>query len=197
MRKKNPAIFENRDILSEGFQQVFNIVQMCPLPKANKNNEKISVFRLIDCDPDKYIYLDMCRVVVSILDVRFVTVDENELLNGEVGVIDMSGFTFKHVMKSATNLSVMRSYMKYVQEAVPVKIGQNHFINCPPVMNKFMTLVKPFMKKELLEQIIFHPDLDSLHAALPKELLPEEYGGTAGKLDDIYSDWLKVVEDNR
>ena len=197
MRKKNPMIFKGRDIQSEEFQQVFKIIQICPMPKANAKNEKISVFRLIDPDPEKYVYLDMCRVVVSLLDVRFVSVCENDPLNGEIGIIDMSGFSFKHIMKSAASLSVMRNYMKYVQEAVPVKIAQNHFINCPPVMNKFMTLIKPFLKKELLDELKIHPNLESLHEALPKDLLPEEYGGTAGSMKVFHLDWMKVVEKNR
>lgn len=197
MRKKNPMIFERRDVQSEEFRNVFKILQICPMPKTNEKNQKISIFRFIDPDPEKYIYLDVCRMVVSQLDVRFVTLSENELTDGEIGVIDMSGFTFKHLMKSATNLSVMRSYMKYVQEAVPVKIAQNHFINCPPIMNKFMTLVKPFLKKELLDELKIHSSLESLYEALPRDLLPEEYGGTAGSMDDINIDWVKTIEKHR
>lgn len=197
MRNKNPNIFGKRDVLDEKFQQTFKTMQVCPMPKNTEENHKISVFRLVDADPEKYDYLDTCRMVVSMLDVRFVTVDGNELINGEIGVIDMTGFGFKHFMRTATNISVMRNYMKYIQEAAPFKIVQNHFINCSPMMDKFMTLLKPFMKKESLETLRFHTNLESLYETISRELLPNEFGGTAGSIEDIQADWIKTVESKR
>lgn len=220
MRQKNPNIFEKRDVLDENFQRAFRTFQIFPMPKNTIENHKISVFRLIDMNPENYIYIDVCRMVVSMMDARFVTVDANELVNGEIGVIDMTGFGFKHFLKSATNLSVMRNYMRYVQEAAPFKIVQNHFINCSPMMDRFMSLVKPFMKKEIIESMKFHTSLESLYDTLPRELLPNEFGGNAGSkliyfslnpesinflailifnkdLDDFYSNWVKVIESKR
>lgn len=198
MRKKNPMIFEKRDFQSEEFQQTFRTIQICPMPKTNEKNQVISFFRFTDTDPDKYVYIDVCRTVVSMLDVRFVTINNNnELTEGEIGITDMSGLSFKHLLKSATNITVMRSYMKYIQEAIPAKLAQNHFINCPPIVHKFMTLIKPFLKKEVLDEIIIHPTLESLHEAIPKELIPDEYGGTAGSIDNIHSDWMKIINKNR
>jgi len=197
MRMKNPAIFENRDVFNDDFKQAAKTMMMCPMPKNTAENHKISVGRLVDMDPSKYVYVDICRMVVTMLDVRFVTVDDNELINGEIGVIDMTGFGFKHFMKVTTNLSIMRNYMKYVQEAAPFKIIQNHFINCSPMMDRFMSFVKPFMKKEIIETIKFHTSLESLYDTLSRELLPNEFGGSAGSIEDIHRDWLKVVESKR
>lgn len=142
MRKKNPNIFGKRDVLNDKFQQSFKTFQVCPLPKKTSENQQISIFRLLNKDPECYVYLDLCRTVVSMLDIRFVTPDDNDLTNGEIGVIDMTGFGIKHLLKSAKNLSMMRSYMRYVQEAAPFRIVQNHFINCPPMMDKFMFVLK-------------------------------------------------------
>lgn len=196
-RQKSPSIFENRDVLGEDFQKAFRTFQICPMPKNSVENHTISVFRLIDTNPENYVYIDVCRMVVTMMDASFVTVGANELVNGEIGVIDMKGFGFKHFLKSATNLSVMRSYMRYVQEAAPFKIVQNHFINCSPMMGRFMSLVKPFMKKEIIESLKFHRSLETLYDTLPRECLPNEFGGSAGNIDDFYSDWVKVIESKR
>lgn len=91
----------------------------------------------------------------------------------------------------------MKKYLKYVQEAAPFKVVQNHFINCPPTMEKFMALLRPFIKKEILESIKFHTNAESLFEYLPKDLLPDELGGTAGKCDEFHKEWLKVVESKR
>lgn len=196
-RKNEPNIFTNRDVLDDAYQQAFRTLQIFPMPKNTSENHKITISRLIDADPDKYVYIDVIRSVVAMLDARFVTLDDNELIDGEIGITDMSGFGWWHFMKTVSNLSLMKKYMKYVQEAAPFKVIQNHFINCPTTMEKFMALLKPFMKKEILESIKFHTNAESLYEYLPKDLLPNEFGGTAGKCDDLHRDWLKIVESKR
>lgn len=128
-------------------------------------------------------------------DVRYITPDTIGLTEGEIGIMDFKGFTYRHFLKVATNLSSTRLYLKYVQEAVPFRIHQNHFINCSPALTKIMTLLRPFIKKELFDAMHFHTSgYESLYEYVPKENLPEEYGGDVGKIDDIYNEWYKVVE---
>lgn len=197
LRKKNPNIFERRDVLGDEFQLAMKTMQICPMPKNTAESHKVSVFRLVDTDPNNYVYLDVCRLVVTMMDIRFVTVDDSELIDGEIGVVDMTGFGFKHLMKTAANLSVMRNYMKYVQEAVPFKMVQNHFINCSPMMDKFMSLIRPFMKKEVIDTIHFHTSLETLYDTISRDLLPFEFGGTAGSIEDIHAAWVKKIENKR
>ncbi|KAG4067475.1 hypothetical protein HA402_003299 [Bradysia odoriphaga] len=197
IRKDNPNIFANRDVSDDAFQRVYHTLQIFPMPKNTPENFKISISRLVDTNPDNYVYLDLVRAVVSMLDTRFVSLDSNELINGEIGIIDMSGFGWKHFMKTASNISIMKKYMRYVQEAVPFKVVQNHFVNCSPTMERLISFMKPFMKQEILDSIKFHSSTETLFEYIPKDLLPDEFGGTAGKCDDHHKNWLKVVESKR
>lgn len=197
MRKKNPTLFENRDVLGEEFQQVFKTLKICPMPRNSPENHKITIFRLIDSDPEKYNYLDVCRMVITMMDVRFTTVDKNEMIDGEIGIVDMSGFGLKHLWKAAACISLTRSYMKYVQEAAPFKIIKNHFINCSPMTTKFLSMVKPFMKKEVYDTITLHTSMETLFECIPRELLPDELGGTGGYMDDYYDEWMKTIVSKR
>lgn len=197
MRNGNPYIFANRDVSDDAFQQSFRTLQIFPMPKNTSENHKISISRLVDTNPDNYNYLDMIRAVLALLDTRFVTLDDNELIDGEIGIMDMSGFGWRHFMKTASNLSTMKKYMRYIQEAAPFKVVQNHFVNCSPTMERFIAFMKPFMKKEILDSIKFHSSKETLFEYVPKDLLPVEFGGTAGKCDDHHKNWLKVVESKR
>ncbi|KAJ6640531.1 Alpha-tocopherol transfer protein-like [Pseudolycoriella hygida] len=197
MRKNNPTIFANRDVTNVSFQQAFNTLQVFPMPTNTPENHKISISRLVDTNPDNYVCLDVVRAVVAMLDVRFVTVDSNELIDGEIGVIDMNGFGWKHIMKTASNLTITKKYMAYVQEAAPFKVIQNHFVNYSPTMERFIAFLKPFLKKEILDSIKFHSSTETLYEYLPRHLLPNEYGGTAGKCDDHHNNWLNIVRSRR
>lgn len=197
MRKDNPNLFANRDVSDDAFQRAYHTLQLFPMPKNTPENYKISISRLIDTNPDNYVYLDMMRAVLAMLDTRFVSLDSNELINGEIGIMDMSGFGWRHFMKTASNISIQKKYMRYVQEAVPFKVIQNHFVNCSPTMERLISFMKPFMKQEILDSIKFHSTAETLFEYVPRDLLPVEFGGTAGKCEDHHKNWLKVVESKR
>ena len=42
-------------------------------------------------------------------------------------------------------------------------------------------------------QIFIHSDVKDLYKYVPQELLPEEYGGKAGPMNDIHSMYFKVL----
>lgn len=82
---------------------------------------------------------------------------------------------------------------------MPYRIVQNHYVNCSPVLTKVLSLVKPFVKKELFDVFHFHTaGYDTLHEFIPPEILPEEYGGSGGPISNFYQqnlDNLQLVRD--
>lgn len=114
-RKKNPHIFLGREISSQEFQQAMNTMQCFGLPKNTKENHKITIFRLNDPDVKNFSYVDMVRMIMALMDARLIHCDENELIDGEVGVIDVSGFGFRHFTHVLANISTMKAYSRYAQ----------------------------------------------------------------------------------
>lgn len=91
-----------------------------------------------------------------VADVRLISsrADEpNSGWNGEVPVFDMAGFTMRHL--TCVVLSVLRIYMKYTQEAHPVRLRQIHVINVASYVDKIMALVRPFMRKEVQRVVCY------------------------------------------
>lgn len=158
----------------------------------------MTVFRLINDDPGAYDPVENFKMFFMMSDVRFILPDGDGIAEGEIGIMDFAGFTFRHFFKFATNISILRLYLKYIQEAVPFRIHQNHFVNCSPTLTRVMTLIRPFVKKELYDVMHFHTEgFDSLYEHVPRDILPLEYGGDAGKISDFYKEWLKIVESHR
>lgn len=86
-------------------------------------------------------------------DVRSVIPDDDKggISDGDVTVFDMQTFSLRHITKVV--LSSLRVYMKYTQEAHCLKIKHLHIINCSPLINKIMFLVKPFIRKDVYEMV--------------------------------------------
>ena len=94
---------------------------------------------------------DAIKVFFMMADCRFATTDED--VDGEIPIFDMSGYSLKHLTK--TVLSSLRIYMKFVQEAHPVRIKQIHVLNSPSYMDKVLTVIKPFIKSEVFKLVSF------------------------------------------
>lgn len=196
-RKKHPELFKNRDVLSDEFQTAMEVYRCVGLRKNTKDNHKVTVFKLNITDPSKFSYVDITRMIIAMLDCRLVYCDENELINGEVSLVDVSHFSFRHFPKVVTHLGLLKAYLHYAQEAAPVRIVQTHFINCSWVVNKLMSYIKPLLRKEVSETLIFHSSLESLYEYIPKDILPVDFGGTAEPLNELYMKVKEVFERHR
>ncbi|KAK9745837.1 CRAL/TRIO domain [Popillia japonica] len=194
LRSLAPELFSNRDPQSEELKRAFTMVDYCPLPKFTPKNYKLFLFRLKDANPDNFVYADIIKAFFMVADLRMYT--DFEESDGEVPIFDMAGYTLRHLTK--INLSILRKYMAYTQEAHPVRLREIHIVNVPPFLDKCLMLVKPLLKSEVSKLIHYHtPNSTTLFDYIPRNLLPEDYGGTLEKTEHFATIWRKKVLDNR
>ena len=84
------------------------------------------------------------------MDARAI-IEETDQSNGDVSIFDMAGYTLKHFASS--KLSVIRILLKFLQEAITLKLKEIHIINCPSYVDKIMIVVRPFMKGEIFKMV--------------------------------------------
>jgi hypothetical protein len=72
------------------------------------------------------------------------------------------------------------------QEAYPQRPKGMHFLNLPSIMEGIFGIMKSFSKDKMKERLFVHKkgDLSALHEAVGTEVLPEEFGGTNGTIED-------------
>lgn len=64
-------------------------------------------------------------------------------------------------------------------------------------MDKVLAMMRPFMKKELMDVMHIHSSMDTfLDKHVPKAMMPDEYGGSAGKMLDITDKIYKDLHEN-
>ncbi|CAH0399448.1 unnamed protein product [Chilo suppressalis] len=194
IRSNSPEIFSMRDPWSAEIRRVFEITDLIPLPKKTNENYKVFLYRLRSPDMDLFNFVDAVKTFFMLADTRLT--EEDDIPDGEIPIFDSANVSLKFIPK--INLSVMRKYMLYSQEALPIRLKQVHVINAPAYIGKIHAICKPFLKAEVAKMIKFHePNSDTLYKDIPRELLPDEYGGKAGCLDDIKRHWVKRMEAKR
>ena len=173
---------------------------MCPLPILIDDDKKLRMIalRLINTNSKNFNTNDAVKFLFVVLDYLHSITNNGVISDGEICIFDAKDFSIWHFFKLAGCISTVRLFMRFVQEAVPHRLVQNHFVNCSPILTKVIALIKPFMQKELSETLHFHTDgLESLHKMVPKIYLPSEYGGSLGSIDKIYEDFMRSLNDAR
>jgi len=118
------------------------------LSMPTKEQYKLVYTRLIDYEPSHFIYNDIMKYFGMIMDLWLYT---EGTACGHVIVIDMEGVTFAHAGR--LNPIGIKKFLYYLQEAIPIRLKGMHFVNTNAVMDIILAMMKPFMKKELMDVV--------------------------------------------
>ncbi|KAI8434339.1 hypothetical protein MSG28_012407 [Choristoneura fumiferana] len=108
---------------------------------------------------------------------------------------DLDLFNFVDAVKTFFMLADTR-----LTEDDDIPSGEIPIFDAANVSLKFIGKVNlsVLRKYMMYSQIKFHePKAESLYKDVPRELLPEEYGGNAGTIDQIKRYWIKKIEAKR
>lgn len=174
--------------------------QFCPLRKLTKENYKITIIRFHKCDSSVYDSVHVIKTALMMFDANYTDYDngDNGLVEGEIFILDVVGFSFKQFLDLSKNVKTLLHYVKFLQEAAPVKLVCNHITNMSTIIDGVMMLVKPILSKEVSDVVHFHKvGSDTLLKLVDKEVLPIDYGGENGTIDEHFQEWLKVFSTKR
>ncbi|XP_017781429.1 PREDICTED: alpha-tocopherol transfer protein-like [Nicrophorus vespilloides] len=183
VRKLCPEFFANRNPSNPEIQSVLNILTVSALPKLTKDGYCVMYYRLIDPNPDNFNFNHMVKtfdMAISLALKKFGTV------NGHIIILDLQGITLTHIMK----LGVMsiKKYFFFLQEALPFRLKGMHLINGVTFVDKLLALIKPFLKKDLLDSLQVHDsNNETLFEIVDKSCLPNEIGGSVGSIFEIHT----------
>ncbi|XP_045516584.1 alpha-tocopherol transfer protein-like [Pieris brassicae] len=192
MRAACPEFFTNRDATSPVLRDVLRSkLQGPPLPGVTPNGRRVTICRGLDSSLSPQQVTDTLKLALMIGDVRLM--EETEGVAGDIYVLDGAVLGPSLLAKLAP--STVKKFMICVQEAYPVKLKEIHIINTSPIVERFVTFVKPFLKEKIRKRIFIHRDLKDLYKYIPQEMLPIEYGGQCETMNSLQDKWTqKLVE---
>lgn len=198
MLQRNVRIYFKQHLKYLNFFIFFS--QFLPLPRLTSNKLKVTILRFPTTDTSLYNLTDVTKMMLMSMDARSALADEgvDSICEGEIFITDVKNYTFKHFLKAFANPMTANIFTKYAQEVAQVEMKQIHIVNPSWIMDKFIALMRPFVKKELMALIKSHSNgYESMLEDADKDCLPFEYGGTLGSLDDLFRDWMRIFETKR
>ncbi|CAF1299030.1 unnamed protein product [Rotaria sordida] len=200
-RTENPQWFTDRDLLKNSLmQEIAEIAYYFQLPKETKDKQLIVIMRMGHYDTTKYSLDDVTKYAFAITDI--LNRQEAGRTYGFIIILDLSEVKLQH-MSQFTPDRVHR-YIDCWEKIYPVNLIQIHFYNYPRIFDPILYLFRMFLSRKLNEKIFLHSKTSdgtinkSLHQYIDSSLLPNEYGGQLGLIDDInktFIQWIREQND--
>lgn len=160
-------------------------------------------------DPNLYTIQDVIKVSTMINDIQLRN-DDNLVVAGQVGILDMAGVQAQHFAQY--NPKFIKKMTMMSHEGSPLRHRGFHYINTPAGFEQVFNVFKSVMNEKrkenvsssencrvtqllsLIFQLFVHGnDMESLYRVIPRRLMPLEYGGEAGPIQDIIDEWEKKI----
>ncbi|KAL6256815.1 hypothetical protein P5V15_011754 [Pogonomyrmex californicus] len=150
VRTHVPEFFCNRDFNNKELKKATQTVTDQILEGTTREGYKIIYGRLLDNDPSHFVYNDAMKLLNMVIDLWLYTEGTCE---GHVILFDMKNVSFGHVGR----LSPMglKKFLYYLQDGLPVRLKGFHFMNASPIIDTILNMMRPFMKKQLMDMVSF------------------------------------------
>ncbi|XP_039752305.1 clavesin-1-like [Pararge aegeria] len=170
-----------------------NTTLFAPLPTPTVNGYRAIYCCLLKADARLFNFSDIIRTIMMVIDLWQLA---EGTWPGFVIIIDMHLATLAHISK--LDLMTLRHTLYFLQECMLVKLKEVHFINAPSFMDKLMMLLKPFMKKALMDIIRIHEtDSQALYKYIPKKAFPKDLGGEYKTRTELRDELIRWVGENK
>ncbi|XP_028850001.1 alpha-tocopherol transfer protein-like [Denticeps clupeoides] len=188
-RRAWPEVFHDlrpstvRHVLEQGFITV--------LPQPDSQGRYILCLRPGKWKQNDYPFVDNIRAIYLTLE-KLIQPEETQV-NGIVILVDYTGVGLSQASNPGPFLA--KKVVSILQDGFPIRIKAVNIINEPRIFKGIFAIIKPFLKEKMAERYVLHgSDLASLHRNIPRAVLPEEYGGVAGRLD--FAVWTRTLLDS-
>lgn len=186
-----PEFFSNRDPFLKEIRSQYNVVRIIPAKKFTKEGYQIIYGDIAHPDPSSYVFFDATKYFLMATELTNLQVGP---VNGIVIVTDVQNVTLGHVGRM--NIMGLKKFMYFIQEAAPIRLKQIYVLNWNSAVETLLSILKPFMKKELY-QMINLTTIEKLEKLIPVDALPNEIGGKSGNIKDLVNEQTKLLDDNR
>ncbi|GIY48466.1 clavesin-2 [Caerostris extrusa] len=141
-----------------------------------KNNSFLFIGLAGIVDHSKYSYME--RFYSELLAMNKLVDNPINQIYGATLLIDYTGFNIHSILATTPGNALL--FVETLLSMFPIRNKECHIVNAPSIFTSFFKIFYPLLPKKIQNRIFVHPNNDnwkSLHAHIPAEILPEEYGG--------------------
>ncbi|KAF5291249.1 hypothetical protein FQR65_LT11427 [Abscondita terminalis] len=192
-----PEYFQNRDPFQPEIQNVLNKRLFIPLPKTKTpGSPRICLYKCSEMHEDISVELSS-KIFFMVIDI-LLNEDDNFLVSGMILITDYENTPLR-IVAEATPGYIKKLLVMY-EKVYPVRVRNLIGINTPKIVEAlFNNFLRALLNEKLRSKLLLvtSSNMDLVYDKIDKSLLPKEYGGENGSVDELARDWKKKVESYR
>lgn len=188
-----PECYANWDPFEGRAQELLKAGAFLPLRGYDKKGRFVLLIREGAINPAKITFGDVMKVSSMVAAVALRNDDQAEIC-GFVMVNDSKESTMQHAAMYMNPVMLKKAMAN--MEGHPLRPKALHLLNIPPVMKTVVDLWNGMQKDKMKKRTHVHSkgDFSKLHEDLGKDVLPKEYGGNNGSIQELTDYWRTQVE---
>lgn len=152
-RTAMPEMFADRDPQLPRNLEIIRMGMLLPLPlPMYPGGPRIVLFRPGVYDPSKYRMQDIFRINSLYMDV-FMYEDDNMIVAGQVGFMDLKGASMAHF--TAMSPTLIKKMMVLNQDAMPLRMKGVNYVHTPTGFETIFNLFKQFLNEKNRQRVHF------------------------------------------
>ncbi|XP_058795518.1 clavesin-1 [Phymastichus coffea] len=189
-KQKNSSLLDNLMPADEKVAFLENNVVNVLKNRDHKRRRVLIVNAGKSWDPSRVNADQMFRIFYLIHEAAIL--EPETQVHGVVVIMDFDGLSMKQVLGLTPAFSMR--LLSFIQEAMPLRLKEVHFVKEPFIFNMVWQMFKPFVKEKLKKRMFFHGSkMSSLHKHMAPSHLPKNYGGELPEIDYSGADWYPTI----
>ncbi|XP_028175891.1 alpha-tocopherol transfer protein-like isoform X1 [Ostrinia furnacalis] len=165
------------------------------LPKTvGPAGQRVTLVRASQYDPERFSLNEFLSVSLVIKQILYLE-DDAFVVAGAINVVDLEGATLAHFVQMTP--TQMKKMVVLEQDASPLRVKSAHYLCTPPGFETVFNMGKKILSEKHKNRIYIHKNKEELFDYVPKEIMPVEYGGNGGTVDEIIDYWIKKIQEYR
>nr|XP_032527871.1 alpha-tocopherol transfer protein-like [Danaus plexippus plexippus] len=157
------------------------------LPKMTPDHCRVFLLRN-NIQKFDFVLLDFYRALIAKVE-YLQTHDYN---NGIIVIFDYRGLNILDFMK-IFNITEIEDNTNIITEGYGMRIKSIHIITSSNLIDMVVSIIKQGMSEKLGKRINVHKSLDSIYNFVPKDIMPEDYGGSEKTLQQLHENLLNEL----
>lgn len=183
-----PEYFENREPLHPSMQLYFDTIIFIQMPRLTEDYQRVIILKYYQKDPPHFDIVLFVKYILMLCEVMM----RYDCKLGSQLIIDHTNASLSNIAKLTP--TALKQCIAIIQNAYSDRINGVHNIRLPSYAHHVVSLLKSVFSNKLSSRVYVHNDLESLYKYVPKNILPEDYGGPEKSLKEIHRDTKVFAE---
>ncbi|KAB7496404.1 SEC14 cytosolic factor [Armadillidium nasatum] len=189
-----PEWYKGRDPEDPVSREILKLGIMVPLKDLDSKNRRVFLMRN-NYDPRLYDINALNRAFYMLGDV-FYEIDEIHQVTGVVMIMDLKGTTAAHFLVYPP--AVMKKATVLWQDGYCARYKGMYYIHMNSAFETIFKAFSVFLNEKIKSRIkVYGEDYEEIYKDIPKRIMPKEYGGESGTVEEIAKYWLKIADSKR